>query len=195
MIVYVVVQDELDVALLRRLLPSARSADVMIMPGGTLGFRSSVYTMATSIRCDDPFAAIAVMDARTVDEASIADQEVSLDEMLRLGCSSAARLELFLVVPEMEVVLFHDRALLERLLGVEMTAEEAVEARFIPRKVLARLIERSPRISAVTELVGALDDWAARRIAEHPLIRQLEALVAEVRESPVVEPELLRRTG
>lgn len=192
--VFLVVQDDVDLALLRRLLPAARSADLQIIRGGTLGMRSSVISMAASIRSDDPFGVIALLDARTVDEASIVEQEVVAGDMMRYG-GSAVRYELVFAVPEMEVVLFHDRALLERLLEVEMTAEEAVEARFIPGKVLARLIERSRRIAAVTELVGALDDWAARRIAEHPLIRQLEALVADVRANPVTEPELLRRTG
>ncbi|HEX8693026.1 MAG TPA: hypothetical protein VF746_11435 [Longimicrobium sp.] len=105
------------------------------------------------------------------------------------------RSELVFAVPELEVVLFHDPEVLERLLGVEIPESARIEARFIPKKVLARLLEQSGRFAGELELVEALDDAAAKRLAQHPLVQQLEALIADVRAQPVPEQYRLRPTG
>ena len=196
MTIYIVVKDRFQVAALKRILPSTRLLDIRILYGGPGGYRGNAISMAERVRSEtggEPV--ILLIDAQTVDEESIADQDGDIGYFAR-SLGPPIRSELVFAVPEVEVVLFHDPEVLEGLLGIEISAEERVEARFIPRKVLARLIERSGRFADATEMVEAMDDEGARRLAAHPLVQQLERLIAEIREQRSVPAEpRLRRTG
>ena len=191
MMVNLIVEESIDLRLLKRVLRCAGDACLRLMEGGP--GRSALWR-ACSVHEVWREPVILLQNARSVDQLNIDLQRESKEEMLSMTGSSL-RAELVFAVPELETVLFHDPAVLERLLGVAMTEEDRIEARFIPKKVLARLIERSERFADVAQLIDALDEWAVRRIGEHPLIRQLEALIAEVRANPAREELLLRRTG
>jgi len=190
MMVYLVVEDATGVRLLERVLPSAGDRCVRLLDGDG---RESLY-VPHSIRGAWGDSAVLLLNARSVDPENIDYQRENKEEVLAI-LGTPLRTELLFAVPELEAVLFHDPAILERLLGLEMTGEERIEARFIPKKVLARLLERSGRFADEAALIDALDEWAVRRIAEHPLIQELEALIAELRANPVTEEMLLRRTG
>jgi hypothetical protein len=182
-----------SVQLLRRVLPSAGDCCLRLLNGGD---GRSALSMASSVRGAWEEPVILLLNARSVDQANVAYQRENKEDVLALA-GPPLRAELVFAVPELEIALFCDPAILERTLGVEMTEEDRIEARFIPKKVLARLLERSGRFADEGALIDALDDWAVRRIAEHPLIGELEALIADVRENPVPEELrlLLRRTG
>lgn len=189
--VNLVVEDASYVQLLKRVLPSARDCCLRLLNGGD---GRSALSMASSVRGAWEEPVILLLNARSVDPENVAYQRENKEDVLALA-GPPLRAELVFAVPELETVIFHDPALLEGVLGMEMTGEERIEARFIPKKVLARLIERSERFADFAQLIDALDEWAVRWIAEHPLIRELEALIADVRANPVKEELLLRRTG
>lgn len=191
MTINVVVEDATGVRLLERVLPSAGDRCVRLLDAGD--GRSAIY-VPHSIRGSSGDSVVLLLSARSVDPENIEYQRENKEEVLAI-LGTPLRTELLFAVPELEAVLFHDLAVLERLLGLEMTEEDRIEARFIPKKVLARLLERSGRFVDEAALIDALDDWAVRRIVEHPLIRQLEALIADMRANPVREELLLRRTG
>ena len=190
MMVNLIVEDVTDVRLLKRVLRCAGDACLRLIEAGS---GRSVLSLASSVRGAWREPVILLLAAHSVDEESMQVRREDEEDMLAMD-GSPLRADLVFAVPELETVLFHDPAVLERLLSVALTEEDRIEARFIPKKVLARLIERS-RFADVTELIDALDEWAVRRVAEHPLIRKLEALIAEVRANPVKEELLLRRTG
>lgn len=193
MMVNLVVEDATDVRLLKRVLRCAGDGCLRLVEGGP---GNSALWKASSVREAWREPVVLFQNARSVDQENIDDQRDGKEEMLMLP-SPPLRAEVLFAVPELEIVLFCDPAILERTLGVKMTEEDRIEARFIPKKVLARLIERSERFADAIQLIDALDDWAVRRIAEHPLIRELEALIVDVRSNPVPEELrlLLRRTG
>jgi hypothetical protein len=190
--VYLVAEESEDVELLKRVLPAANLTDVHVVRGG---ISTTAISSARPIHAIRAKPVVLLLDARSVDEENISDQEVELVPFLRSGGPPGVRAELVFAVPELEVVLFHDPEVLERLLAVEIPESARIEARFIPKKVLARLLERSGRFAGELELVEALDDDAAQRLAQHPLIQQLEALIADVRAQPVPEQYRLRPTG
>jgi hypothetical protein len=191
MSVFVVAEEPTDVQLLQRLLPAAADPEVRVVDGG---ISTSATSVASSIRAVRGVPVILVLNARTVDEESMLERGTTVRNLLRYG-GPPVRSELVFAVPELEVVLFHDPEVLERLLGVEIPESARIEARFIPKKVLARLLEQSGRFAGELELVEALDDAAAKRLAQHPLVQQLEALIADVRAQPVPEQYRLRPTG
>lgn len=191
MSVFVVAEEPTDVQLLQRLLPSAADPDLRVLDGG---ISTSATSVASSVRAMRGVPVILVLNARTVDEESMLERGTTVRSLLQYG-GPPVRSELVFAVPELEVVLFHDPAVLERLLGLKVSQEDRIEARFIPRKVLGRLLEQSGRFASELELIEALDNDAAERLAQHPLIQQLEALIADVRAQPVPEQYRLRPTG
>ena|GEM_PF-1957046 len=191
MTIYVVLEDATGVRLLERVLPSAGDRCVRLLDGGDA--RSAVY-VPHSIRGSRGDSVVLLLSSRSVDPDNIDYQRENKEEVLAI-LGTPLRTELLFAVPELEAVLFQDPSVVERLLGIELTDEDRIEARFIPKRVLARLLERSGRFADEAALIDALDEWAVRRIAEHPLIRDLEALIADLRANPVSEEMLLRRTG
>jgi hypothetical protein len=190
--VYLVAEEAEDVELLNRTLPAARLPNVYVVRGG---ISTLSLTAARTLHATREQPVILLLDAKTVDEESIDERQAETGWFLRSVGSPLVRAELVFAVPELEVVLFHDPEVLERLLGIEIPESARIEARFIPKKVLAQLLEQSGRFAGELELVEALDDAAAQRLAQHPLIQQLEALIADVRAQPVPEQYRLRPTG
>ncbi|HEU4452313.1 MAG TPA: hypothetical protein VFR81_04605 [Longimicrobium sp.] len=186
--VCIVVEEQSDVDLLKRIIPPERRQEVGFVRASR-PTQYSAISAAQSVRSDHEVPIILLLDARTVDEESILYHWPDTESLLMYG-GPPLRAELLFAVPELEVVLFHAPAELERLLGVRMTDEDRIEARFIPKKVLARLLERSGRFLDTAALVAAIDEEAAKRLACHPLIRQVVALLADLREHPV--PKELR---
>jgi hypothetical protein len=193
MTLYIVVEERSDVFLIKRLVPPSRRQDVLYVPAVS-PTRASALGAASSVRIDTGAPVILLLDARTVDEESIRYHTPDAESLLTYG-GPPVRAELLLAVPELEVVLFHAPAMLERILGIEMTEEDRIEARYIPKKVLARLLERSGRFADTSALIEAIDDTSARCFAAHPLIQQLEALIADLRENPIPEEFRYLRTG
>lgn len=190
--VYIVAEDAADVRLLERVLPPAARRCVELLSGG--GGNASALSLARSVRIDTGEPVILLVNARAVDEKNIAEQRWDT-EFLLTSVGPPVRAELMFAIPELEVVLFHDPAVLERVLGMEIPERARIEARFIPKQVLAELIAASGRFADASELIAALGDDDARRLAEHPLIRQLEGLIADMQAEPVPAELRLRRAG
>lgn len=181
---HVVVEGESGCALLRRIL-LRRQAPLSISCGG--GNVESA-SLARSIAMTRGVPVALVLDSDSVDEEMIAEQEQGYGSLLRVAHVPS---RLVLAVPEVEIVLFHECALLERILGVEITGMDWLEGRFQPRKVLLRLLAAAGH--TMEELPGMIDDAAAERLAGHPVIRQVEDFVAAADRAR--EPELVRKAG
>jgi len=180
-----VVEELSDLSLLERVIPTLPRMDVQL----TLGAGSDRYyavIRARSIRVDRGEAVILLLDARTVDEQTISRDRGEIMALLT-AAGPPLPVEVIFALPELETVLFHDSVVLERLLGIAMTEEDRIEARFIPKKVLARLLQRSGRFAATSEVIEAMDEEGARRLSSHPLIQEIEAVVAEIKKNAIPE--------
>lgn len=190
--IYIVVEDRSGAELLKRLSRAARSPGVEIMEAR--GGPSAALALARSLRAGRGAPVLLVIDARSVDPESIAEQRVEIEDLLT-SVGPAVPSHVVFAVPALEVVLFHQPEVIEEALGVEMTEREGIEARFIPKTVLSELLRRSPRIHDEMQLVAALDDVAAARLAGHPLIRTVEERIADIRGQYEEALTRLRRTG
>ncbi|HEX2205421.1 MAG TPA: hypothetical protein VHG91_19075 [Longimicrobium sp.] len=187
---HIVVEDAFAAALLERVLPSAGAPDIRIVVGGA---QMTALSMGCSLRVDR-FPVIVLLDARSVDEASIREQQRE-DEFFLCDVGPPLPAALVLAVPAAEVVLFHDVSALERLLAAPISERSRIEARFIPAQVLAERLRASGRFGSDVELVRALDAATAKRLSAHPLIQTLERHVAEFRAVLAPPATELRRTG
>lgn len=80
--------------------------------------------------------------------------------------------KLFLAVPQVEAVLFHSPHLVERMLGVRLSDDDAIRAEYEPRRIYERL-------GGTVKDIETLPDIDAMRLGHHPLMNDLIAYVSE----------------
>ena len=166
----------------------------------------SAMMRAGRIAGHDEQPVILVMDTDSLEARPIEEYRLEIGGYLR-GRSGGTPSRLVLAIPQVEAVLFHDRAGLERALGRTLSYDEAFEARFRPRAVFEHLVggndEEETKAKALA-VIDRLDDAALRRMAEHPLIREIREFVGEMAQREELEEaeeiddeelEPLRRAG
>jgi hypothetical protein len=101
-----------------------------------------------------------------------------------------------LAIPQVESILFTDRTALEKALGKEMTDEDAFEARFRPRAVFYRLVGGKKKAQErALAVIDRLDEVALRRMASHPVIREIQEFVDDVQHGRSSRPAKVRRAS
>jgi len=199
--------------LVTRILRCSLHLDVRIRDSwnrsGAIGTASTLLSPS----CEQPAAV--VLDADTLEEGPLQEQRSTVEHLLTMAWSGVP-FRLVLAVPQVEAVLFHDRAGLERAMGRRIADEDAFEARFRPKAVFRRLVgegaehdapfveeDADGNVSLRDEIeerslavIDALDEAALARMATHPIIREIAAFVAEVEAWDGYEqPVPVRRAG
>ena len=157
--------------------------------------RSSAMRRAGRLAGMEEEPVVLVLDTDSVEERPMVEDRLEIGGYLR-GRSGGTPSKLVLAVPQVEAVLFSDRAGLERALGRKIADDDAFEARFRPRAVFQRLLGDGETEERALEVIDRLDDAALSRMAKHPIIREIVDFAAEVRahEEPV-HAEPVRRAG
>ena len=158
----VVTEGESDRILLTNLLRNtAREDDFEVRPAGG---RSAAISLAKSLLRRDAPAVALVVDADTVDDQRIREEYALLqDSMAEAVAANRRPYTVVLVVPEIERLLFEDRATAESLVGGQITDADWVRAKFEPKKVLAARLPRVSRdggrldLRALDELLRTVD--------------------------------------
>jgi hypothetical protein len=180
---YLVVEDSHDVALLRAMLPPETLRSTHLIVGGS---KSSAVSLARSLISDRGDPLLLVMDADTVHQESMSEQEQEIRALLG-AVAIHTPYDVILAVPQLEVVLFHDLDLLAKNLQRSLDHEVAVHAVYEPQKTLNTLFQQSPRqIQDFEQFLRLLDATARERLAQHPLIQKIVAFVANAEVIPAV---------
>lgn len=166
----IVAEEPFAAGLLRRLLSPEIRGTAAVLEGGR-GYEA--LSLAISLFADGKLPVVLLFETETAAELGMGDPYVSED---LLHTSSGFSLLLY-AEPSIESVLFHDRQALARVLGVEISPEEGLLAQFRPRQVLDTLIRRSAAVQNREQLLDALDERAAARFAEHPLIARIQEFI------------------
>jgi hypothetical protein len=165
----IVTEGEWDAALLRTLLePELAQAIRVVAAGG----RSSVVSYATSILVSKREPVALVLDADTVDAAAVRSQERVIYDPVR-AAAYRTPFRLFLMVPQLETVLFRDVEVLSHLTGVEVGQQDLREAEVRPKQVLEELLRLSPQVKTREALLTRMDAGTAARIRRDPLLLDL----------------------
>jgi hypothetical protein len=159
------------------------------------GERSTAMMMAAGAAGTREEPVALVLDSDSLEERSIVEDQLEIGGYLRRS-SGATPSKLVLAVPQVEAVLFSDRAGLERALGRKIADDDAFEARFRPKAVFRRLLGDGPTEERALEVIDRLDDAALSRMAKHPVIREIADFAAKVRgHQEPVHAEPVRRSG
>jgi len=188
---YVVVEGHPGARLVERIL-AATCRKVFTVGSGE---RSAGIMMAASILAKERTPTVLVVDSDTLEERAWIDEQATIDDILK-HAAVRTPYSLVLAVPQIESVLFRDRAGLERALGHAIADDVFFEARFRPRAVIHRLLGEKDVQERETALIDALDEAALLRMADDPSIAQVERFLDAVQQrASGSRREPIRRAG
>jgi hypothetical protein len=167
MIAYIVTEGSLDEKLLQRLLPSELLCDVGIVAAGSL---SSVTAMSRSLAIKRKVPILVVVDSDSVEPRAIAYRRTDISEMV--SGIAVEPVQVVLAIPQMEVVLFRDRSLLNQWFGDRITQEDLIRAEFQPRQVLERLLAESPNGLTLAVMLEQLTDRQVESLRQATVIQE-----------------------
>jgi hypothetical protein len=164
MICYVATHGARNVVLLQRLLaPEMQQAngDIRLVPTSE---HNGVTSRGASIATVNRRPVAMCYDALSVDPGQIAEDRLTIEEDLMYGVPRSLW-KLFIAVPELQSLLFADRAILEALVGGPVAEAQLIRGHYEPKVVLAGLLKER----------GISDEEFDRRLAQADLtpLRQL----------------------
>ncbi len=189
---YVVVEGKPGARLVERIL-QARGRNAFTLAAGQ---RSYGIMLACSILAKEKQPTVLVIDSDTLEERAWIDEQAMIDGLLHDAAIRTPH-TLVLAVPQVESVLFRDRAGLERALGHGIPDETCFEARFRPRAVIHRLLGDKTVEEREVALIDALDEPALLRMAVDPAIIRIERFIdsAQQRKDSPPRKERVRRAS
>lgn len=170
---HVVVEGKFDAGLLGRILEANHLTDVAVSAAGD---RSSTLSFAQSLLATRRQPVALLLDANTLDEPVVEEQEQIYYDLLR-SASRSTPFRIFSAVPSLDVIFFSDLELLSELLGHSISPEQVREARFRPRAVLEDLLRNVAGGRDRFWLLTRIDAAAGRRLARHPLVKSVISFV------------------
>jgi hypothetical protein len=155
--------------------------------------RSNAIMSACGIMSRDLTPTVLLLDSDTLEERLLMERRHTVEGILDRD-HGRTPYRLILAVPQVETILFSDREGFEKALGRKVADLDWFEARFRPRAVFRRLLGDREFEEGALEVINALDDAALRRMARHPIIREIREFIAEVQE-PAAKRARVRRAG
>jgi hypothetical protein len=170
---YVVVEGLTDVKLITSLLPQEIQQQTTLVPaGGRTNLTSVARTLLVTKR--KPLAVL--VDADTVDETSVLELRRETEELLR-AVSGGVPFKVFMMVPEIEALLFRVPAAVERITGLQLSADNMALSRYNPHQVILQLGQNKSVI--IEQIVNGLTAEELNRIRETSPIKELIEFLSE----------------
>lgn len=161
---YLVAEGQTDIQILEKLLvPETVNSTELVAAGGSYGAQSLATTLLTLRR--RPLAL--VVDADTTNETTIQERVDLLRFLLRQAAGNVPH-EVFIAVPEIEIVFFQERELFERLMERSLSDLEWHLARLSPKETIKNLTRPSVSIG---DLLSQLTERELALLRQHELIK------------------------
>jgi hypothetical protein len=132
---YIVTQCPEDAAIVRKILPESMVQSVLFVNGQS---EYGAESMARKLLSSKRSPVVLVMDAKTNDAVLIEERSNDLGFLMRQAAGGVP-FKMAIAIPEIEVVFFHDRALLERMIQQPLTDLEWQLAQHHPKDLLETL--------------------------------------------------------
>ena len=144
--------------------------------------RSNAIMSACGFLARELTPTVLLLDSETLEDRMLMESQLEIGGILNRS-HGRTPYRLILAIPQVDAILFSDREGFEKALGRKVADLDWFEARFRPRAVFRRLLgdpeDFEDRALAV---INALDDAALRRMARHPIVREIRGFMAEVQE-------------
>jgi hypothetical protein len=164
----VVTEGPSDVILLRSI--SGIAADDPHIEFRAAGSWSSADSLARSALVRGRGDVALVVDADANDAERVKERKRFLDESLH-SIASPFQSRAFVIVPEIEGLLFQDRTVVEALIGHKITDLEFIHGQYEPKKVLEALLQGKSRLQVFQSQLQQIDLSPLREL---PVIKELQ---------------------
>ncbi|BAU13916.1 hypothetical protein LEP3755_44590 [Leptolyngbya sp. NIES-3755] len=162
---YLVTEQTSDAAILRSVLPESALESVQFVESKS---DYDAESRAMSLLAEKRLPVVLVLNARTNDESTIQQRQADLGYLLR-SYAGPVPFKLAIAVPELEVIFFQDRALIEDLLNRTFTDLEWQFAQRHPQELLETLPEG--KAAFVERMLRLLNEEQLQEIRQIPLIQ------------------------
>lgn len=132
---YVVVEGPTAANLLTRLLPHELQQQTAIVPAGG---RTNLTSVARTLLVMKQKPLAVLLDADSVDESAVRQKRLETEELIR-AISGGVPFKVFMIVPELEALLFAVPAALERIAGRKLSPDTLALSRYNPRRAILQL--------------------------------------------------------
>ena len=169
---YIITERWSDAAVLKKMLPKPVLHNLIFIDGESpYGAESMANTLLAAKR----LPVVLVINAKTNDELMIRERAEELNYLLRQA-SPGIPFKVLIAIPELEVVFFQERELLEELISKKLTDLEWHFAQHHPKELLENLQGSSTTFIETT--LNALDDQKLQVLRQSPLIEELNEFLA-----------------
>ncbi|BCL34091.1 hypothetical protein [Nostoc sp. MS1] len=187
MIAYIVCEGNLDVQLLKIVLPEELLNNVEIVAAGGL---SAVKSLARSLIVRRQVPVAIVIDADSVAPEIIQERLKSIEELVE-SVSANIPFKVIAAVPEMEIIFFQDIGLLSHLLKYKPSQDIITQAGFEPRKSLEILLLQSHMYDSYSKFINLLTNKTLttenlKILRQAPFIQELIKFLQSVQETATV---------
>jgi hypothetical protein len=176
--IYIVTEGQFEADLLQALIPRLPETEVVLVPAGSM---YSIHSMARSLLVQRGAPVAVVVDAHSVDEATIRERRQSSEEIIGMV---AGRIPIRVVVaaPELETIFFEDEDLLQRVFGT-LPLELRIRAEAQPAKVLEQLCATSQTVRNRFDLLAQLTQADIEILQETAPLKELLEFIEDARQS------------
>jgi hypothetical protein len=172
----IIVEGQVAEYILQKLLPSRILEQVNILVGGG---RSNAESLAKTILVTRKQSVVLIRDTDTLNEKLIQDQLAFADWYFSQSVGDIPY-KVILARPEIEIIFFQYRDILEKLLQYQFTDMEWELALAQPSKVLRSLTGEDNKILSIDSIVNKLNADTLELLNKHPIIQELIQFVDEV---------------
>lgn len=165
---YIVTENPNAALIIEKLLPKELRYTITYVPRTDYRWAQSTASVLVSTK---PSPVILVLDADSVDRETISDRQIINEELI--GFRKTGRIKIILAIPEVEILLFQDRAILEELLDCEISAVDWARAEFIPRTILQKLLNDSSQPMTLEAVLDQLTPAMTDKLCQHPLLQEI----------------------
>jgi len=156
--------------------------------------RSNAMMSATRILFYDTTPTVLLLDSDSLEDRAIEEEQLEIGGYLRRGSGGHPN-RLVLAIPQVEGVLFSDRAGLENALGKKIKDDDFFEARFRPKAVFYRLLGKKNPQERALAVIDRIDETSLRRMAAHPVIRDIRQFIDDVERGKTGRTAKVRRAS
>ncbi|MEA3341843.1 MAG: DUF4276 family protein [Chloroflexota bacterium] len=176
--IYIITEGVTDQEILKTVLPPIVLNGVNFIAGAG---RYAVQSLARSILATEQVPVALVVDADTTTDTAIREQLDFLRNSLGQA-SFGVKFEVFLAIPEMEILLIQDWDFIRQLTGKsKFSAIEIEFAKLHPKKFLLSILgDAEPYDVALQSFLKKISDQTIETIQKYPLVNQLGEFLLSV---------------
>ncbi|MEH2001416.1 MAG: hypothetical protein V7L00_22180 [Nostoc sp.] len=177
---YMITESNRDVEILQRLLPKHLSQDIKFIAGET-PYRAR--SLGTSLLASHKTPVALVLDADTDNESQICEKRDLINYVLR-QVSSGTPFQVFLGVPQLEIVFLHNKSLIEKIAQRQFNDLEWQLSQSKPKNFLETVFGNNQQIN--TRIFRNINDEEIKILQQHPLIQEIITFLSSLITSSVV---------